>query len=140
MGHMPGQAGVKLTDNDLTEALRRVSSTEDFAFVGITEKYDESVCLFHAMYGGSVSPVEFKNTHPASAYKTNDETKLSFERVSGSSLYNESILEAFDFHDRFDEPLYERVVEVFNKRLEQYDISECMALAERQRNDKSIQR
>ena len=32
-----------------------------FAFVGLTEYYDASVCLFHEMFGGRVRPNEFKN-------------------------------------------------------------------------------
>merc|ERR1719382_550591 len=39
------------------EAVRMLK--EDFAFVGITEHWDLSVCLFHAMYGGPCTSHEF---------------------------------------------------------------------------------
>ena len=34
-------------------------------FIGLTERWDESVCLFHAMYGGEVFEVEFQNNRPS---------------------------------------------------------------------------
>ena len=42
----------KLTTTDLEEAKRVVR--QELAFVGITEKWVESVRLFHGLYGGSI--------------------------------------------------------------------------------------
>ena len=38
---------------------------------GITDEWDSSICLFHAMYGGRQLPVEFRNTRPTTAFTTN---------------------------------------------------------------------
>ena len=51
-----------------THGLRRHTQTYTHA-LGRSEEYDVSVCLFHAMYGGDVLPIEFRNTHPSSSYK-----------------------------------------------------------------------
>ncbi len=42
---------------------RAVQTVSKLAFVGITEEWDESVCLFHRMFGGHIHPMEFKNFH-----------------------------------------------------------------------------
>jgi len=42
-----------------------------FAFVGITEHFDLSVCLFHAMFGGNCRKVEFLNMRPGIHPKDN---------------------------------------------------------------------
>lgn len=56
-GHM-----VKLTEEDVTEAIRRIH--EDLAFVGIVEYWDQSICLFHRMFGGAIDESELKNLRP----------------------------------------------------------------------------
>ena len=34
-------------------------------FVGLTDQWDLSVCLWHAKFGGECLPAEFKNVRPA---------------------------------------------------------------------------
>ena len=41
-----------------------IANLEKLAFVGITEEWDESICLFHLMFGGRLHAGEFKNVHP----------------------------------------------------------------------------
>ena len=45
-----------------------------FLFVGIVEKWDMSVCLFHAMLGGSPAATQFKNIHPGRARQADSST------------------------------------------------------------------
>jgi len=59
LGKKCAQPYVNLTRTDLKEAIRRVQ--EDFAFVGLTEYFVESVCLFHRMFGGAINIDELKN-------------------------------------------------------------------------------
>lgn len=47
---------------DINLALSRLR--DGFMFVGLSEEYDLSVCLFHAMFGGECLPVEFQNMRP----------------------------------------------------------------------------
>lgn len=53
---------------DIALALERLS--RGFMFVGLTEEFDLSVCLFHAMFGGECLPVEFENMRPGN-YQAN---------------------------------------------------------------------
>ena len=45
---------------------RRGSAENDFAFVGLTEEWDLSVCLFHRMFGGECHVREFLDVRPGS--------------------------------------------------------------------------
>ena len=45
-------------------ANKAISRLAGFAFVGLTELYDLSICLFHAMHGGPCSMVHPMQKHP----------------------------------------------------------------------------
>ncbi|CAE7676867.1 hypothetical protein AK812_SmicGene10751 [Symbiodinium microadriaticum] len=86
---------------------------EDMAFVGLTERWDESVCLFHRMFGGSVSTAQLVDFHSGGSHQ---------------DLYDESVLNGF--RDQVDEKIYAAAERRFEKLLEQYvgDGSVCDAL------------
>lgn len=44
-----------------------VSRVKEFAFIGLTDEWNLSICLFHAMFGGECYAHEFLNTHPTKA-------------------------------------------------------------------------
>ena len=48
----------------MSHAKAAVAGIAMMRFVGLTEEWDESVCLFHRMFGGRVNPAEFKDFHP----------------------------------------------------------------------------
>merc|ERR1719346_762493 len=47
---------------DTRTALDRL---DGFKFVGLTEQWDLSICLFHAMFGGECLQNEFRNMRPS---------------------------------------------------------------------------
>ena len=47
---------------DVKSAIERIDT--GFSFVGITEAWALSVCLFHSIFGGSCLPIEFINNRP----------------------------------------------------------------------------
>jgi len=51
-------------DRGLGRVEQAVANLAKMRFVGLTEDWDESVCLFHRMFGGRVNPAEFKDFHP----------------------------------------------------------------------------
>ena len=51
---------------DIEKALARV---QGFQLVGLTDEYDLTVCLFHAMLGGECLPAEFINMRPGGVDK-----------------------------------------------------------------------
>ena len=97
----------KVTQADGVQAARRVR--EGFAFVGITEEWDLSICLFHKMFGGLCVFSEFQDIRP------------TFPGKSANTDYNTSELMAW--HDDIDEIVYEAALEVFHKNLVLYNVS-----------------
>mmetsp|Transcript_24808 Transcript_24808/g.50783 ORF Transcript_24808/g.50783 Transcript_24808/m.50783 type:complete len:310 (-) Transcript_24808:90-1019(-) len=93
------------TMKETQEAVRMLN--EDFGFVGITEHWDLSVCLFHAMYGGECVSEEFE---PLRANKNH--TGDSIDDLNG-------------WRDVYDGALYEEGLTIFNKNLELYNVNEA---------------
>eukprot|EP00439_Symbiodinium_sp_Y106_P084658 s1613_g26.t1 len=91
----------KMTREDAVEAARRV--TEGFAFVGITEEWDLSMCLFHKTFGGTCRASDFVNTRP------------TFSGKSAHTDYDTS--ELMGWHDDIDEIVYAAALKVFHKNL-----------------------
>mmetsp|Transcript_38174 Transcript_38174/g.68256 ORF Transcript_38174/g.68256 Transcript_38174/m.68256 type:complete len:336 (+) Transcript_38174:70-1077(+) len=110
----------RVTAQDAVEAARRVR--EGFAFVGLTEEWDLSICLFHKMFGGICRAFEFEDTRPSYAGKTADQD------------YNTSQL--LGWHDDIDEVVYTAASEVFRRNLILFNVShetcqECFGDRER---------
>ncbi|CAE7374844.1 unnamed protein product [Symbiodinium sp. CCMP2592] len=99
--HMMDPTRRKMTREDAVEAARRV--TEGFAFVGITEEWDLSMCLFHKTFGGTCRASDFANTRPTFAGK------------SAHTNYDTSQL--VGWHDDIDEIVYTAALKVFHKNL-----------------------
>jgi hypothetical protein len=48
---------------DLGLALRRIAAPN--FFFGLTDRWEESLCLFHSWYGGTTQPYELANNRPS---------------------------------------------------------------------------
>ena len=94
--------------DDAKEASRRVK--EGFAFVGLTEEWDMSICLFHKMFGGHCRAEEFMDIRPTSSAK------------DASVDYDTS--ELMGFHDDIDEVVYSAALEVFKTNIALYNVSQ----------------
>lgn len=70
-------------DSNVTRA--RVERAKEvlasFAFVGITEAYNASVCLFHHMFGGELHEFEFRSMREGRPFQADH-----FEMLPGGSL------------------------------------------------------
>ena len=76
-------------------------------FAGITEWWDASICLFHALSGGKPENAQFKNIHPGRG-----------AREKRQGLYDPRILgKLVDTHDLF---IYEKAKERFRELWEQH--------------------
>ena len=95
-----------LSEDDTLKAIKRLE--EGFAFVGIQEEWELSICLFHAKFGGKCLPVDFEDTRPSG-------------NTSTSSTYNTSILNGWV--DEADGKVYARAKEIFRSDLLKYGIS-----------------
>lgn len=78
---------------------------EDLAFVGLTERFDESVGLFNAMFGTSLVPDTYENVNP-------QRSGLDYE-------ISPDIRREIARHRDADIELYERAKDVFARQLAQ---------------------
>ncbi|CAJ1442881.1 unnamed protein product [Effrenium voratum] len=100
------QGGEPATAEESRLATARVR--EGFAFVGITEEWSLSVCLFRRMFGGQCMPSDFEDMRPHSPGET------------AAVIYED----ADTIADPYDMPVYEEAVRVFKENLVKYDVSE----------------
>ncbi|CAE7158698.1 unnamed protein product [Symbiodinium pilosum] len=97
----------RMTHADAEEAARRVR--EGFAFVGITEEWDLSMCLLHKMFGGVCQASDFINMNP------------TYHGKSAEMDYDTS--ELHGWHDDVDEVVYAAALGVFRQNLIAYNVS-----------------
>lgn len=45
-----------------------IARLDDAAFVGLTEDWNDSICLFHAMYGSELSSHSFENVRSTASF------------------------------------------------------------------------
>jgi hypothetical protein len=85
------------------DVARAVAMVKQLKFVGLTEEWNDAVCLFHAMFGGEVRQEEFKNFHPTPT------------RAKPSTAVD----------DDLDEPVYAAAKERFRALQKQYGAEQC---------------
>ena len=129
LGYKCASNEIELQPEDLMRAMEIVE--RDFLFVGITEDFDRSVCLFHAMLGGQTNPNEFRNVRPTSGIKQSDEigdsADVMIRKINGT--YDETYLDQINYSDLYDESLYAHVKQLFYKRAAMFDLEPCMQIA-----------
>jgi len=99
--------GIPPTSEETSRALRRLR--EGVAFVGITEQWDLSICLFHAKFGGDCLSTDFLNMHPG-------------KNITGS-VYDTSELEGFI--DHADRLVYREALSIFQDDLAKFGATEA---------------
>jgi len=82
---------------------------DGFAFVGLTEEWDLSICLFHAKFGGSCSDAEFDNM------------RLGSGRPHDEAVYDTSELRGWV--DVADRRLYSEAQKIFEQDLARFGVS-----------------
>jgi hypothetical protein len=88
-------------------AQAKIHMDSGFAYVGLTEEWELSVCLFHRMFGGECHPGEFQNVRPGMDREQEE--------------YDVSVLNGWT--DPFDGPLYDHARFLFWSNIATYDVS-----------------
>ncbi|GBF93713.1 hypothetical protein Rsub_06816 [Raphidocelis subcapitata] len=85
---------IQLNAHNVTEALTNLLRLD---FFGLTDRWAESVCLFHATFGGEPRPSQFINVRPGDSLKIPDWVVKAIQRNTAwdARLYAEASL-AFD--------------------------------------------
>jgi len=92
---------------------------EGFAFVGDTDEWETSICLFHAKFGGRCLEVEMRNNRPSAVERSD---------VDAQAALAEEL--AANFTDRFDSVIYADMRQRFERELQEFGISpgRCAAM------------
>eukprot|EP00927_Polykrikos_kofoidii_P001869 TRINITY_DN10726_c0_g2_i1.p1 TRINITY_DN10726_c0_g2~~TRINITY_DN10726_c0_g2_i1.p1 ORF type:complete len:373 (-),score=52.94 TRINITY_DN10726_c0_g2_i1:58-1176(-) len=101
----------QLVSPNVTLALERL---ESFAFVGLLEEYDLSICLFHIMFRSRCQPVEFIDIRP------------SDEEDSEAAKNEIKLLQ--DQGDSVDTPVYDAAKRRFWRDVQKYGASKLACL------------
>ncbi|CAK9067181.1 unnamed protein product [Durusdinium trenchii] len=89
------------TEKDVEKAIQRL---QGFAFVGLTDHFDLSVCLFHAMFGGECLPVEFVNMR--------------------KSIYSKDFTKYLNgYEDPFDARVFQEASNIFWSNVQRYNVN-----------------
>ena len=97
---------------EVTEAMvnRAIDRMARAAFVGITDEWNDSMCLFHAMYGGRLPAPAFQNI------------RATDHMVAGSYNSQQALVAVAKEDDPNDWRLYESAVIIFRRRQKRYGI------------------
>jgi len=82
---------------------KALENIDKMSFVGLTERWDESICLFHRMFGGHMSTAQMVDFH---------------QGTSHNEGYDESQLDGFV--DEVDEKIYEKAKKRFEELLSEH--------------------
>jgi hypothetical protein len=82
---------------------------EGFAFVGLTEEWDLSVCLFHAKFGAKCSVEDFLDVHPG------------IVRNSTSDLYDTTGLHGWV--DATDREIYQEATRIYKADMQRFGVT-----------------
>eukprot|EP00730_Choanoeca_flexa_P017089 TRINITY_DN8184_c0_g1_i3.p2 TRINITY_DN8184_c0_g1~~TRINITY_DN8184_c0_g1_i3.p2 ORF type:complete len:311 (+),score=52.19 TRINITY_DN8184_c0_g1_i3:1744-2676(+) len=118
----PGIAGcqVKMLTNglcartehvDLARFKAALSALRNAAFVGITDHWDESVCLFHAMFGGESHPQFFKQLRATSEHEQDYHSQMEVDETADPwdwLLYREAMVLFRERQHRYGVPVRKR--------------------------------
>jgi hypothetical protein len=99
------------TDAEVTEAKRRLET--GFAFVGNTDEWNLSLCLFNKMFNQTCRPTQFYNSHPSQGKTT--------------SVYDTKMLKGW--RDRYDNEVYDLAIAIYKANLKKYKVSESSCAA-----------
>eukprot|EP00055_Hartaetosiga_balthica_P015059 m.86673 g.86673 ORF g.86673 m.86673 type:complete len:556 (-) comp8767_c0_seq2:136-1803(-) len=87
------------------------------AFIGDTDYFNSTVCLFHRMFGNRMSEVELKNTRPTSNY-------LDKVKANGFSVLPKDAWKKLDVkYDKFDWLLFVVANDIFYHNMKRFGIS-----------------
>mmetsp|Transcript_50630 Transcript_50630/g.94133 ORF Transcript_50630/g.94133 Transcript_50630/m.94133 type:complete len:371 (+) Transcript_50630:270-1382(+) len=124
----------------LMHARAKYRIAHDFAFVGLTEEWDASICLFHQMLGGHAREIEFLNYRAGKMTRVKEgkdkaspggSAKAAAEerRKKAEKMYDVSVLKGLV--DPWDSETYEAARGVFVGNIRKF--STCPGHEEKQR-------
>lgn len=109
------------TAEEVSEAIHRLQT--GFAFVGLTDRWEWSMCLWDAKYGNACNDFNFVNVRPGqNETKTYDTSELG------------------NFTDTWDGPLYKAAKTFFMEEIKKYGVTDasCQACLQKARMERAL--
>lgn len=106
-GWYPCKLGSKAASQE--EVDMAVSRLQGFAFIGLTEEWNLSVCLFHAVFGGDIYQEEVAVTRPG-------------QGPIREAASQEFLASLKDWEDRADEEVYAAAAKLFWQQIQKYNV------------------
>lgn len=104
---LPGSVAQPPTDADVQEAIDRLKT--GFSFIGITEQWNLSICLFNKMFGQACSAIQFEDTRPT---KGNESMAYDTAGMNG-------------WRDQYDNKVYDAAMAIFESNLNKLQVTEA---------------
>ena len=95
---------------------RAAAAVRALAFVGILERWRDSICLFHKMHGGLPRDIEFAMTHSTQSHRVAVQKPGTL--FDAPTPYDESVLDGVEDPD--DEAVYAAALETFAAEMRRY--------------------
>lgn len=114
-GYACAESDEPVTAEEVALAKKRLR--EDFAFVGLSQQWDLSICLFSAMFKVPCHSSQFLNSRPGLRVK-------GFYEHGADKLYSTRVLGGFKDPD--DGAVYEEAQRIFAGNLERYGVNTKM--------------
>lgn len=96
-----------------------------FSFIGITDQWDLSICLFNVMFNQTCRSYQFSNIRPTTGNSSTsyDATDLDEREAFFDEFvrYESPLLDGW--HDPWDGQLYDIALNIFADNLKKYDVS-----------------
>ena len=64
-------------------------------FLGLTDEWNRSICLFHKMFGGEISDIELRNIRPSGAKDDVEKTQFLMRKLKESGFKDDDDLQIF---------------------------------------------
>jgi len=103
--HCTNMHATDVTTEELARARKRLA--EDFVFVGDTDCWQASICLFNTMFGTKCRRAQFETMDHSGSYEWTGTVQSPL----------------FDFRDEFDEAIWRQAKEIFEQNLLRFNVS-----------------
>eukprot|EP00450_Noctiluca_scintillans_P026580 CAMPEP_0194534920 /NCGR_PEP_ID=MMETSP0253-20130528/73286_1 /TAXON_ID=2966 /ORGANISM="Noctiluca scintillans" /LENGTH=361 /DNA_ID=CAMNT_0039380627 /DNA_START=11 /DNA_END=1096 /DNA_ORIENTATION=- len=107
-------SGRRCDEEGPADVMKALNTVEIAGFVGLTDHWFSSICLFHTIFGGTCHPSEMSNTHPGSHARLSKKASYHYDEEAFSHEW---------YRMSMDEQVYAAAKKRFKLDLERYKLT-----------------